>query len=409
MLKKEKSQNQCHTHCGIPILLPRTVPTSLSRTLLLLAMFIIGCTTDSIQSQPVHAQLVPGDELPSFQDDLQLEGLALAVRRQLAILHKTGNQEALRIGKVSYSSRQLLASLERFNQLIGEAEACKKKSESPTHCMARFGQQIREQFQVYRLEPSLLTAYYTPTIEVSKQRTDQFRYPIYRTPDTTWERHLSRDEIDFEGKLEGKGYELYYAADRFDVYIIHVEGGARIIVNDDGQRYIKYLHYHTDNGQEFSHLYDYMLNHDLLESNNWSRWDQRAALKAHPEVVRKVYASCPGYVFFKVSDKPSITHTGIVLTANRSSATDPAYYPVKGIITYVVSPIPMPPAEGTPSESNPETLHYQTMKRFFIDQDIGNNVTGAARADLFFGEGPYAEFLSNNFMTKGIIYLLFLK
>lgn len=375
----------------------------------LIVMFILGCSMESLRSQPVPATLVSADELPPLKDDLALEGLSYAVERQLVVLRHEGDREALRIGKTRFHTKHIRQSLERLSRLLAERELCLKNGQPADDCDERFNQQVRNQFLVYRLQPALLTAYYTPTIEVSAQRSEQFRYPIYRTPATQWERRLSREEIDFSGKLEGKGYELYYAADRFDLYITHVEGAARLIVNDNGQRYIKYLHYHTDNGQEFTHLHDYMLSHGLLSSSRQSRWDQRAALEAHPDKVRRVYANSPGYVFFKVSDRPSITHTGAILTANRSIATDPAYYPVKGLITFVVAPLPLPPAAGVPSESNPKGIKYQTMQRYFIDQDIGNHVEGAARADLFFGDDSYAEFLSNNFMINGTLYLLLSK
>lgn len=386
--------------------MPRSL---LSTTVLLLAMVIIGCSTDSVQPRHVTATLVPSHELPGFSDDLGLEGLSTAIQRQLALLRKERDREALRIGEHSYRTERLLVSLERFNRLLSATDICLKQGETSANCYDIFSQQVRNQFLVYRISPSLLTAYYTPTIEVSTQPTDRFRYPIYRAPDTDWERRLTREDIDFSDKLKGKGYELFYATDRFDLYVMHVEGGARIIVNDGAQRYVKYLHYNADNGQEFTDIDDYMLKHGLIEPGRQSRFDQRTALQEHPNRVRDVYASCPGYVFFKVSNKPIITHTGISLTDNRSSATDPAYYPVKGIISYVVAPLPVQPPEGTPAESNPKGIERRIMQRFFIDQDIGHHILGPARADLFFGEGSYAEFLSNNFMTRGTIYLLISK
>lgn len=382
----------------------------LLRVALLLVMFIIGCSTDSVISLPVPATLVPVHELPSFTDDLALMGLTEAVEQQLAVLRREGDREALRIGQASYRTERLLASLERFHLLLAEANACLRTAPLPSACHNAWNRQIRDLFLVYRLDAPLLTGYYTPIIEVSTQRSEKYRYPIYRTPDSGVERQFSREAIDFAHQLDGKGYEIYYAADRFDLYVMHIEGGAKVVVHDNGRDYSKYLHYHTDNGQEFTNLGDYLVNQGMLEPSRRSRWDQLAYLNSHPDKAREIFASCPGYVFFKVSDTPPITHTGAPLTENRSLASDPAYYPVKGIISFVVAPLPLLPAEGTPLESNPPEVEYTTMQRFFIDQDIGHHITGPARADLFFGEGPYAVFLGNNFMTQqGTIYLLVLK
>lgn len=383
--------------------------TPLLRAVMLLAIFVVGCSADTIHSLPVTATLVPAQELPTFTDDLGLEGLSVAVQRQLAILRGEGDREGLQIGQERYRTERLLVSLERFSRLLSDAQTCLKAGDEPSRCYDALGKRIRAQFLVYRLDSSLLTGYYTPTIEVSTQRTEKYRYPIYRPPVTDRERRLSREAIDFDHKLDGKGYEIFYAADRFDLYVLHIEGGAKVVVHDHGRRYTRYLLYSADNGQEFGHLDDYMVQHDMLRPTQRSRWDQRSYLKKHPDKVRRIFASCPGYVFFKVSDSPPTASTGALLTANRSLASDPAYYPVKGAIAYVVATIPEPPPKGTPPESNPKEIRYRTMKRFFIDQDIGHFITGPARADLFFGEGPYAEFLSNNFMTRGSIYLLVLK
>ncbi len=383
--------------------------TSLLRVAFLLMVFLAGCTTNSAHSLPLPATLVPAEELPSFTDDLELEGLSLAVQRQLAVLRREGDREGLRIGQVSYRTRELRESLERFNLLLSETKSCLKTENLPTHCYDALSKRISEQFLVYLVDASLLTGYYTPTIEVSTKRTKKYRYPIYRTPDSARERRFSRDDIDFEHKLDGKGYEIYYAADRFDLYVIHIEGGARVVVHDNGRRYSKYLHYNADNGQEFTNLGEYMVSQGMLRSNQRSRWDQRAYLERHPEKVRQILTSCPGYVYFKVNDRPAIASTGASLTANRSIASDPSYYAVKGVIAYVLAPIPLLPADKIPPESNPKELDFNIMGRFFIDQDIGHFITGPARADLFFGEGPYAEFLSNNFMTRGSIYLLISK
>jgi hypothetical protein len=356
--------------------------TLLPRVVLLLALFIAGCTTDLPHSLPINATLVPPQEVPQFIDDLKLEGLSSSVQNQLAILRRETNPDGLLIGGVHYDTKHLLISLEKFNQLLSKAHICLNSSEDSNLCYSELRESINNQFLVYRLDSALLTGYYTPTIEVSTHRTD------------------------FEHKLDGKGYDIYYAANLFDIYIIQIEGGAKIIVHDKGQSYAKYLHYSDDNGHKFSQLDDYMVDHGMLKPNQRSRWAQRTYINSHSYQARAIFSSCPGYVFFKVSEKPAVTSTGIPLTADRSLASDPAYYPVKGAITFVVAKLPQPPVNITSPESNPAELEYLTMHRFFIDQDIGHFITGPARADLFFGEGFYAEFLSNNFMTHGQIYLL---
>lgn len=363
-------------------------------------------------------QLAPSMDPPAFSDDLGFQELDTALERQLASFRKRPRQQHVSFQGETYSHQDIVASAQAFAALVRETLQCRKglPANDRHACDARFDSRLKEQFRIYRAVEAngspgaLLTGYYTPVIDVADKPGPEYRFPIYRKPDTEYQRSYSRRDIDYEGKLAGKGYELYYARDRFGLYVLHVEGGGKIrIHHENGRISTAYLLYDGDNGQEFSLIRDHMLARHMLDPRRSSRYDQRRYLQRNPEQAEQIFSSCRGYVFFIKSDSPPIGSSGVELTPSRSIATDPAYYPFKGMITYIVSPLPLPPPPSYPPDSNLAPLRYTRMHRFFLDQDIGHNVEGPARADIYFGESPYAEYLANNFLTRGTIYVLLLK
>lgn len=376
--------------------------------------FLASCAT--ITDAGTH--IVTENMLPALTDDLSFSGLVPALDRQLQAFKNEPYKRKIRLGSDVYPFTKLVESVREFRSLVITASNCIRHSTSTTHthnCEKKFDNDVKSKFRFYKAEAysdngsSYFTAYYTPVIEVSEKQDHDHPYPIYKTP-TTYLKRLTRREIDFEGKLKGKGYEIFFAKDLFDIYILHVEGGGKVQVKGkNGRQYSTYLSYQSDNGRQFTHIDEYMLQNGMLKSQRRSRLDQREYFKKNPDKIQDIFSSCEGYVFFKITNTPPIGSTGAQLTPNRSIATDPSYYPAKGLITYLTASIPVFPNDNEPLNANRRTYRKHLMHRFFIDQDIGHSITGPARADIYFGEGENATFQANNLSTYGTMYILILK
>ena len=349
---------------------------------------------------------------PYFNDDLALRGLATVLERQL----QANITDAVVLGGKRYSAEHVQRSVVRFLDLTHTATGCLARSSQPgarNACWRAFNRALHSEFAVYSARGhARLTAYYTPTIDVATRREGEYRFPIYGLPQSPRLRDASRRDIDFRQAFDGHGLELFYARDRFDVYLMNVEGGGRARVHDgpgaDRAQY-RYLSYAGDNGQRFRLLEEYMLQHGMLHPSDTSRLAQRRYLQAHPERAEEVYSSCPGYVFFRETPETPLASAGVPLTPGRSLALDPEHYPAMGLIAYVTARVPQPPEPGTPLESNPPGLRYRDMRQFFVGQDEGPYIKGAARFDLYFGENDEALFLANNLRTDGTVYFLILR
>lgn len=347
-----------------------------------------------------------------FQDDLDLKGLSLALDRQIDSFKETRLDGTIRLGTVYYPRKYLLESVVDFKALVEKARNCFGDNFMLVEpCMEVLNQEIKAAFNVYkpsflstdpeatRDRPALFTAYYSPDFIGSRVKTDQYKYAIYEMPTDATLRSKTREQIDFDGALEKKGKALFFVDDLFGLYLMHIEGGGRITVtNDDGTMSAYYLSYAGGNGQKFSFINKYMMAQGMITEP--STVAQREYLSGHPEKAREIFSTCPGYIFFKVTENPPLGVNNIPLTDNRSIATDSKMYAQKGLISYVVSKRPV-------AENN--TLKFVEFSRFFLDQDTGGAIKGKARADLYFGFGKEAEVAANNLKQTGEIYFLIRK
>ncbi|MCP3954785.1 MAG: transglycosylase, partial [Desulfobacterales bacterium] len=60
-------------------------------------------------------------------------------------------------------------------------------------------------------------------------------------------------------------------------------------------------------------------------------------------------------------------------------------------------------------DGNGSIQKWSDFGRFVLNQDTGGAIRGAGRADLFWGNGPYAELAAGYMQHSGTLYFLVLK
>jgi membrane-bound lytic murein transglycosylase A len=348
----------------------------------------------------------------NFKDDLDFHNMKLAIKRNMAYFNRADLGVSFKFGKDSYTRKDLKLTLMSFEILVDQAIECLKEQQKSV-CYDQFSKTVNNEFNAYRPSPlswergyntnqSLFTAYYSPDFKGSRVKTDVYKHAIYNMPKDAKLRSLSRVEIDFDNKLAGKGLEIAYVKESlYDIWLLHVEGGGRItILNEDGTSEVSYLSYAGSNKKTFKMLYHYMLDSGMLKPGQASIDQQRAYLEANPEDQREVFASSPSYIFFKESKKEPLGVKNVVLTENRSLASDYRIYKEYGILNFIQAKRPMR-VNGKVKMVN--------FSRFFINQDTGGAIKGNARSDLYFGFGREAELTANNLKVLGDQFFLIKK
>lgn len=349
-------------------------------------------------------------EYPFFTDDLDFENMELVIARQLERFRERDLSGFIVFGQDTYELTALVESLSRFQDLMREARVCLQGKERREECFLKLDEAIRRTFYIYgpdlgpgdprfgELEPTLFTGYYTPSLWVSPRPTPDFPYPIYRKPQDEWYARTGRYLIDFRQQFIGLDLELFFAADRFDLYLLQVEGGGRAWYHDsEGRLQSTYLSYGGSNGRQWRFLSTQMLDKNWIAEPDIP--SQRDFISRHPAMAGEIFSFCPGYVFFKTSSEPPVGSDEVPLTDNRSIATDSKNYSFKGLLAFVRTKRPSP-------DRSAEMIPFS---RFVLDQDTGGAIHGKARVDFYFGEGHYAELAANTLKQRGDLFYLMLK
>ena len=362
---------------------------------------LMSCLMVSINAEiAVRDLIIPAVELAPtklgrLMDDGGFDTMMTALRRQEAAFNRRNLNDQLIIAGQSYPMSVLKDTLTSFRQLWLDRKSC--IDQGLGHCQTDFEKRMKEDYRWYRplvkgRSDAHFTGYYSPTFYAKQKSRGDFRYGLYRKPKNQGDLAYSRNDILFNGSLEGKGLELFYMNDPYELFLLHVEGGGVVETMENGKKKSYFLSYEGTNGQSFSFIGPYMRDQGYIP--NVSVKEQRKYLKKNPDKWEEIYGQTPSYVFMKITKTEPLGMENIPLTSGRSMAQDRKIYWRKGIMGFINTKIPDFSRRSTVGAKTP-------MSRFFIDQDTGGAIKGEARADLYWGYGTKAKFLAENLDDYG--------
>lgn len=221
----------------------------------------------------------------------------------------------------------------------------------------------------------LFTGYYEPEIRGSRTKSAKYRYPVYRrppelTPGTQW---FSREEIERDGVLDGRGLEIAWVEDPVELQFLQIQGSGRIKLPDGSAIRIGYA---GNNGHPYRSLGDELVRRGVYTVHDVSAPVIRAWVRRNPEEGEALLHHNPSYVFFREveqvpADRGPLGAMNRSITALRTLAVDPEYTPL-GAPVWI------------------EKGGAEPLNRLMVAQDTGSRIKGAQRADVFFGTGDDA-------------------
>ncbi|HYF44475.1 MAG TPA: MltA domain-containing protein [Ramlibacter sp.] len=247
---------------------------------------------------------------------------------------------------------------------------------------------IQRRLQAFRVEPlqgpadGLLTAYYEPVLEASRQPSATHAVPLYRPPATLASRRpwYSRQEIDTlpEARAALRGREIAYLADPLDALMLQIQGSGRLrVAEPDGSVRTVRVAFAGSNEQPYRSVGGWLLQQGALRDASWP--GIKAWARDNPQRVNEMLWSNPRTVFFREEPLPELDAAfgprgaqGVPLTPGRSIAVDKESIPY-GTPVWLASPGPV-----------------LNLQRLVLAQDTGSAIVGAVRADYFMGWGAEA-------------------
>lgn len=263
-------------------------------------------------------------------------------------------------------------------------------------------------------DTGLITGYYAPDLQGSRQPDQRFRYPLYAVPDDLLVIDLrsvypdlanyrlrgriegrrvvpywSRADID-AGKAPVLGNELFWVEDPVELFFLQIQGSGRISTPSGEQVMVGFA---EQNGHPYRSIGKLLLDRGAMTRDQMSMQNIKAWARANPDQVAQLLAENPSYVFFREL-APELTTPlgalGVSLTPERSLAVDPRTIPLGA------------PVFLSTTRPNSEVA----LQRLMVAQDTGGAIKGAVRADFFWGMGNEAGALAGRMKQQGRLWLL---
>lgn len=370
--------------------------------------------------KPVKAEAalvrVDMDKLPPLFDSRETEtlDLELAALKSISYYEKTPGRK-FRFGRDIYTAEELRQSLLDFLDIV--------KGPGQPSVKDRL---IRESFLAYKSVGGaqsgsvLFTGYFEPILNGSPVRTEKFKWPVYSTPDDLvvvdlgkfrdkyrGERivgrvekrelvpYYDRREIDQGSRLAGRRLEIAWFADPVDVFNLHIQGSGMICYPDKKCFQISYA---DANGRPYRSIGKYLQDQGKVGEKEMSYQSINRYLREHPDELADILSRNESYVFFRVVREGPLGAMNVPLTAGRSIATDPAFFP-RGALALIKTRRPVFDNDGT-------LQSWREFSRLVLNQDVGGAIKGPGRVDIYFGTGPGAELEAGCMKEDGELYFL---
>jgi membrane-bound lytic murein transglycosylase A len=232
----------------------------------------------------------------------------------------------------------------------------------------------------------LATGYFEPLVEASRTSRPGFRVALHAPPADLaarkpyWTRHQLETVPAARRSLAGA--EIAWLRDPLDALLLQVQGSGRLVfVDAQGKAGAPVrVAYAAHNDQPYQSVGRWLVEQGEMKLDQVSWPGIRAWARQNPKRVDEMLRANPRVVFFREEPLPDPSlgpkgAQGVPLLPGRSIAVDPLSIPY-----------------GTPTWlDTTEPLSATPLRRLVLAQDTGSAITGAVRADYFWGWGEAAE------------------
>ena len=226
-----------------------------------------------------------------------------------------------------------------------------------------------------------VTGYFEPEPLASRNQSEAFPIPLYRPPTDLKPETGSANPYRFDraaiqaGALAGQGLELVWLANKTDAYFVHVQGSARLLLEDGETMRVTFA---AKTGHAYSSL-----GKILSERLNIAPQDMTADrlaewMRDSPDELDSFTAQNRSFIFFKELDAGNdrdgpIGAADIPLLPGRSLAIDQTQH-VYGVPIWLNTPDPVGDREASTG-------------RLMVAHDTGSAIKGPQRGDIYVGSG----------------------
>ena len=263
-----------------------------------------------------------------------------------------------------------------------------------------------------------ITGYYEPEVEGRRTPGDGFTVPIYRQPKDLVAvkragvvgfpnrgkvgRREGKKLVGYpdraaieDGALKDRGLEICWLKDPIEAFFIHIQGSARIRI-EDGK--LLRINYAAHNGHPYLAVGRVLAERGIVPREEMTMDKIRAYFAEAPEEGREIMRMNKSFIFFREvelgPDAEPIGAQGIPLVPGRSIAVDKAIH-AYGTPFWIEAELPLQ-----------SEVSLAPFRRLMLAQDTGSAIVGPARADIYFGAGIDAGTVAGRLRHPGRFFML---
>ena len=250
---------------------------------------------------------------------------------------------------------------------------------------------LEDRLKVYRVESlegdaaGLVTGYYEPLVAASRRATATRKVPLYAAPPDLVPRkpYWTRQQLDTLPAAQAavRGREIAFVDDPLDALVLQIQGSGRLrLTESDGSERLVRVAFAGHNEQPYRSVGRWLLDQGELKPGEASWPGIKDWARRNPRRLNELLWQNPRVVFFREEalTDPGLGPKGaqgVPLTPGRSVAVDPLSMPYGSVVWLDTT----------------EPLSSRPLQRLVMAQDTGSAITGAVRADFFWGWGDEAE------------------
>lgn len=360
--------------------------------------FILGCSTKKEEVE-LHPIVVEDKKEEIIINENIIDGMQRVSFNQIDGFFEDDLDYALEVFKKDCEKSK------RFDTLKNVCQKAKYENDGRKFFIINF-----EAYKLYDnqyRDEGIITGYYEPLLNGSLQKSERYKYPVYKTPKNlilSESRYLKnykkRGKIvkgkimpyDTREQIENNPNNpnlvpIAYVDDKFDLFFLQIQGSGKIKL-EDGK--IINVGYASQNGHPYFSIGTHMIEKEYLTKDEMSVQGMKEFFNRNPHLMDEIFNLNKSYVFFRVSDTSATGALNTVLTAKRNIAVDRRYIEL-GMPVFL-------------STKNPVT--HEPLNQLMVAADVGGAIKGEIRADFFWGFGEEAFNYAGRMKEKGKIYIL---
>lgn len=305
--------------------------------------------------------------------------------------------------KIAQGRYQIRGDIIDADSLIKTAQAALAEGRLPRAEARRF---FEDNFRPVAFDlnerfDGFLTGYFEPELPASRLPSADFPIPLLSPPKdlaeaTSANQVYRHDRAAIQsGALNGQGLELVWLNNKTDAYFVHVQGSARLRLEDGQTMRVSFAgktgHAYTSLGKV---LYDHLgIARNEMTADVLADW-----MRQNTNELDAFTAQNRSFIFFRElegvgDDAGPIGAADIPLCPGRSLAIDHSLH-TYGLPIWLSTPKPV-------LDDNAGQLG-----RLMIAHDTGSAITGSQRGDIFVGSGAKAGHIAGRIQSPARMVLL---